>query len=253
MKLRYEEYKPGGFISQFVECFWLYENKSKKTKHTILPHGYFEIVAEFSKGELFNITQSGVWTQPVNVVVPTGNLVMAIRFKLSAAEYLFQHPINDIRDLKIPLPHDFWTIEQYGYSSFRRFVKAMSARIWNQLINFPLESIDERKLKLFKLIYQRRFQSVDEIAQQIGWSTRHINRYFNQNFGFPLKEYLKILRCSSAYKHISQGELSAPPNYFDQSHFIKDIKHYTGTTPRRLYENKDERFLQLIPPECPLC
>lgn len=34
-------------------------------------------------------------------------------------------------------------------------------------------------------------------------------------------------------------------NYFDQSHFIKDLKKHTGNNPTELFENKSDRFLQL--------
>jgi AraC-like DNA-binding protein len=34
-------------------------------------------------------------------------------------------------------------------------------------------------------------------------------------------------------------------DYFDQAHFIKEIKKYTGTTPKELHKNENVRFLQL--------
>lgn len=33
--------------------------------------------------------------------------------------------------------------------------------------------------------------------------------------------------------------------YFDQAHFIKEIKKYTEKTPRELSKNENVRFLQL--------
>ena len=39
--------------------------------------------------------------------------------------------------------------------------------------------------------------------------------------------------------------LSPQTDYFDQAHFIKEIKKYTGTTPKELHKNKNDRFLQL--------
>lgn len=249
MKLKYKEHKPIGFIGHFVHCFWLYENAGGQLYYTILPHGYFEVIAEFTDGILNRIYQTGIWTQPTKVIIPKNTLILAIRFKLTAAEYLFQHPISTIKDRVTSLPVEFWNFNQYRKTGFNRFIKGISDDLQKQLTNFPLQAIDERKLKLFKLIYQNKFQSVEQLSEHIGWSSRQINRYFNQTYGLPLKEFLKIIRCSSAYKYISQGDLSAPVNYFDQSHFIKDIKHYTGKTPRELYQDKDERFLQLLTQE----
>ena len=107
------------------------------------------------------------------------------------------------------------------------------------------KEIDKRKSNLFELVYQDKITTVSELSEEIHWSSRQINRYFNSQFGFPLKEFLKIVRCNASYDHVSKGQLSPQEDYFDQSHFIKDIKTYTGTTPKKLYKNKNDRFLQL--------
>ncbi|MGL5890192.1 MAG: AraC family transcriptional regulator, partial [Bacteroidia bacterium] len=73
--------------------------------------------------------------------------------------------------------------------------------------------------------------------------------YFNSRFGFPLKEFLKIVRCNASYKDIAGGNLSPQKNFFDQAHFIKELKKYTGKTPKELYKNENGRFLQLHHPK----
>ena len=60
-----------------------------------------------------------------------------------------------------------------------------------------------------------------------------------------MKDYLNIMRCNQTYKDISKNRLTPQSNYFDQSHFIKEIKKYTGATPSELKKNKNDRFLQL--------
>ena len=78
--------------------------------------------------------------------------------------------------------------------------------------------------QLFELIYQDGTKSVSELSEKVFWSSRQINRYFNQQFGFSLKEFIKIVRCNAAYKDISNGKLSPQTDYFDQAHFIKEVK-----------------------------
>ncbi|MFZ1582238.1 MAG: hypothetical protein WAT26_13895, partial [Saprospiraceae bacterium] len=60
-----------------------------------------------------------------------------------------------------------------------------------------------------------------------------------------LKEFLKIVRCHATYQNISNGNLNPSTHFFDQAHFIKEIKKYTGVTPKELSKNKNDRFLQL--------
>jgi AraC-like DNA-binding protein len=86
---------------------------------------------------------------------------------------------------------------------------------------------------------------VSELAGQIGWSSRQINRWFNSQFGLSLKTFANILKCHAAYRHIAQGQFQPDKSYYDQAHFIKEVKRYTGTTPKELHKNKNDRFLQL--------
>ncbi len=77
-------------------------------------------------------------------------------------------------------------------------------------------------------MYQQKSTSVSEISNSIFWSSRQINRYFQSNFGITFKEFLSIVRCNATYSEISNGNLNPNSDYFDQAHFIKEIKKYTG-------------------------
>ena len=77
------------------------------------------------------------------------------------------------------------------------------------------------------------------------WSSRQINRYFNQQFGISLKVYCNILRFGASFKHISEGKLFPEQNLTDQNHFIKEIKKYAGVKPKVLSKNKDNQFVNI--------
>jgi AraC-like DNA-binding protein len=241
--MKYREIKPFGFLSNFVQCFWEYENTETEIEHTILPDGYFDLIAEFKDKKLITLKLTGVWTKPVNVTIPKSIKIFAIRFKLLATEYLFQQEIKSILNTTKPLPFNYWNINNYQSNEFEIFVSGITNKLDNSIKH--LKEIDNRKLKLFELIYQNKPISVNELSQNVFWSSRQINRYFNAKFGFSLKEFLKIIRFKSSYEHISNGELYPKNEYFDQAHFIKEARKYSGTTPKELYRNKNDRFLQL--------
>ena len=88
--------------------------------------------------------------------------------------------------------------------------------------------------------------SVQELSENVFWSARQINRYFNQQFGISLKAYCNILRFGSSFKDISEGRLFPEENFTDQNHFIKEIKKYSGVTPKELSKNKDDRFMDIV-------
>jgi len=241
--MKYRELKPNGYIDNFVQCFWEYENADTETLHTILPDGYFDLIAEFENDKLTTVKLTGVWTKPKDVTISKNTKFFAIRFKLFATEYLFQKEIKSILDTVQHLPFSFWSIDNFQSNEFEKFVADITSRIDHSIKH--LKQIDNRKLKLFELIYQDRTKSVAELSEKVFWSSRQMNRYFNQQFGFPLKEFIKIVRCNATYKDISNGKLSPHTDYFDQAHFIKEVKKYTGATPKELHKNKNDRFLQL--------
>ncbi len=241
--MKYREIKSTGFLVNFVQCFWEYENSETDIEHTILPDGYFDLIAEYKNKTLISLKLTGVWTKPINVKIHKSIKIFAIRFKLLATEYLFQQEIKSILNATKPLPLNFWNINSYQSNEFETFASEIANKLDNAIKH--LKEIDDRKLKLFELIYLTKPSSVNKLSQNVFWSSRQINRYFNAKYGFSLKEFLKIIRFKSSFEHISNGELYPKNEYFDQAHFIKEARKYSGTTPKELFRNKNDRFLQL--------
>jgi AraC-like DNA-binding protein len=99
--------------------------------------------------------------------------------------------------------------------------------------------------KIFSICFQSNGSlTVDELSKQTFWNSRQINRYFNKKFGLTLNAYSNILRCASSYKDIRKGDLFPKQDFYDQAHFIKEIKKHTGSNPKELHKNKNDRFLQ---------
>ena len=87
--------------------------------------------------------------------------------------------------------------------------------------------------------------SASEVSRQIFWTNRQINRYLNKYLGVSLKTYLNIQKIYEAYTHVADGKFFPEQDYFDQAHFIREIKKHTGETPRTLHKHKNDRFIQL--------
>jgi hypothetical protein len=61
----YRELKVDGFLNNFIQCFWEYENIDTEIEHTILPDGYFDLIAEYEDGILKKVKLTGLWTKPI--------------------------------------------------------------------------------------------------------------------------------------------------------------------------------------------
>ncbi|PRZ43012.1 AraC family transcriptional regulator [Antricoccus suffuscus] len=74
------------------------------------------------------------------------------------------------------------------------------------------------------------------VADQVGWSRRHLNTQFNAEFGIGPKDAARVLRYDRARRMISSGDLkiadiAAICGYADQAHLNRDFKSFTGTSP----------------------
>lgn len=91
---------------------------------------------------------------------------------------------------------------------------------------------------------------VRELATQLGVSDRTIRNQFENNIGCSPKEYARLVKIKQVAFQMkqSQGSLTniAHQNeYFDQAHFIHEMKNVTGKSPNKLKkEIPDFRFLQ---------
>lgn len=241
--MQYSEVQAAASLSNLVTYFWKYEHQDEDIVHTILPDTYFDLIADFEHGILQQVHLTGIWTKPIDVVVTKGTVMFAIRFKMLAAEYLFQREIKSLLNTTTSLPLSFWSIDTLSSTNFETFVEMLTAQMESVIGCTP--TLDSRKVKLFNLIYKKEQYSIHELSDAVGWSSRQINRYFNQQVGIPLKTFINMVRCKASYPEIATGNLAPSSPYFDQSHFIKEVKRYTGATPQELSKNKNGRFLQL--------
>jgi AraC-like DNA-binding protein len=240
----YLEKKPNTNLSDFVKCFWFSDSEEAEGEHTVLPDGYFDLIYCFSGTTHKRTFLTGTWTKPIDVPYGAHSRHFGVRFKLLASEYIFHIPIQSIIDTSLELVPDYWTKGQDIFVSLDLFAAHME-KVINGMIP-ETDSVDTRKFRLFQIMYESHGNiGVNELSVRVGWSSRQINRWFNAWFGLPLKTFANILKCHAAYKNIANGELKPVGNYHDQSHFIKEIRRFTGTTPKVLHENKNVRFLQL--------
>lgn len=242
-ELTYRLVKPKAELSGFVESFWCLENHSDSGKEIIVvPDGRVDLFVSHSIAEGFHITLSGLESEAECVIFEGKTLIFAISFKLPAIEYLLHQPISSLLNEISVLPADFWGFKEADLADFDAFCGKASAILSEILAETP---IDPRKQKLFDLIYSTQGElSVKELAEQVHWSERQINRYFNEQFGISLKSYATILRFRASFSHIKEGKLFPEQNFADQAHFIREVKKFSGVTPKDLHKNTNDRFIQ---------
>jgi len=243
MKLLIRSALPDSSIAHYVHSFWMLNNNTgNDIQTTLLPNGMVDInLMKVGSGD-WEMVVRGIDTVPSQVTIRAGTKMFAVGLKLLAVEYLLGDSIKDVLNYGKKLPEDLWKLEDRDMKG----LSAFSKKVTEKIKSISTEAIDKRKLKLFDLIYSSHgSMPVKELSEKAGWSSRQMNRYFNQQFGIPLKAYCNILHFSTSFQQISEGKLFPELNFTDQNHFIKATKRYAGVTPKELRNNKNDRFIDI--------
>jgi len=81
---------------------------------------------------------------------------------------------------------------------------------------------------------------VSQLCNIYNITPRSLERHFMEEIGMPAKELLQIFRINKAIRMLAEepnanlAGISYLSGYFDQSHFIKDIRKITGISPGHL-------------------
>ena len=90
---------------------------------------------------------------------------------------------------------------------------------------------------------------VATLAEELGWSRRHLSVRFRREFGLPPRTVARLLRFDRAYASLGRTVLTAPSavpddtgwaeraarwGYYDQSHLIREFREFAGVTPAAL-------------------
>ena len=239
----YKAIEPDKSLLDFVENIGMFHNKSDHDMEVVLmPDGRIDLFFMKSETESFQVTLIGLENVPEQQIIRANTLAYKISFKPLGAEYLLQTSIAEILNSAEILPPNFWNIDPDLLKDFDAFKEVIIPKL-HQLL--PI-AIDERKRRLFDLVYASNGEiKVQELAEKIAWSSREINRYFNKQFGLSLNAFCKILRFKASLEHIAKGRLFPELNFTDQTHFIKEIKKFSGVVPTELLKNKNDRFILL--------
>lgn len=103
-----------------------------------------------------------------------------------------------------------------------------------------LEEYREIQSAIQIIIDRKGLISVNETAKFLRISERTLQRKFKQYVGISPKKFAKIIQFQTSLAQISQVTISKLTDvvfengYADQSHFIRNIKMFTGKKPSQL-------------------
>lgn len=261
--MNYQTFQPHQDLEALVSCYWTLEIPAEygSERQRIVPDGCIEMAFILGEDIKRYTSQDEFILQPRAMVLgqtlapffiePTGYVnTFAIRFYPYGFANFVTTPIEQLANKETPLTSLF------------------EASIVNELKRSIIDAEDSKqriavieKFLLGRLHEQSTIdsivkQTVDALLTSNGTATittilkedlskrRQLERNFKKQIGVSPKQLGKVIRLQSALKMLLNKEtdsltkIAYESDYFDQAHFNKDFKEFTGISPTAFLNNE---------------
>jgi len=229
-------------LEDYCMCIWTMQSKkisNQTISNHILPDACIDIVIDFVNQ---TICFAGFSKETKDFRLDKKIDYMGVRLKPGVFYLLFSVDSDQIMDSETP----FCDIEKEMNIDRIFNFKSIEERT-SCLKKYLLEKAKGKKELVFMKVVEELYQkpqdaNVLEIAKRFGYHERHLYRVFKMNYGVSPKVLLNILRlhlCLTLLleENMSLIDISNLCGFYDQSHFIKEIKKYTGISPLKMIED----------------
>ncbi|EGT4909134.1 AraC family transcriptional regulator [Clostridioides difficile] len=116
--------------------------------------------------------------------------------------------------------------------------------------NIKIEYSYEFILAIQLIIQNSGNISSQEISKKVFYSSRHLNRLFNQYLGLSMKSFSRLVRINKSIKLLNNNKTSLMSicnelGFYDIPHFIKDFKIVCGITPQKYRANMSDFYSEI--------
>ena len=252
----YSVYEPAAALKPYVNNYSIVEN-TVPVSHNILPKaalilgikysGNMElaspegVVSEGFVSGLMGIHDSyRIFSKPAN----TG--MLAINFTEAGAGAFFDIPLNELYNSGFTL------------DTFVRNSRVAQLEEEITLARTALERVQVAEHFLFSLLREaaqdkiilesiamiraaRGIIRAEDLAKQLYISSSRFEKRFRAIVGTSPKKFASMIRIESVIRSYQSGttltDVAYDSGYFDQAHFNRDFKSYTGLSPRQMLSN----------------
>jgi AraC-like DNA-binding protein len=255
--MHYQEIIPDSSLKHYVKCYYYYESGSATAfDDTVFPSGTMEIIFNLGSGHWQTAGSQkdyqtnppvelwGQITQPLSIRSLGKNIMMGIRFLPHGAALFLDEKAAGFNNLVVDYRDVAGAIASILHQQLLA-AKTLPERI-TLIDTFLLTKLEKSKIKpnhlsivhdvMRELRREDFFDKIDTVASRYGISSRYLQKLFLQHTGLTPKLYSKIHRFQQSLRLITKKEspltsIAYDCGYFDQSHFIREFKSFTGLTP----------------------
>ncbi|KAA9339314.1 helix-turn-helix transcriptional regulator [Hymenobacter busanensis] len=237
-------------IGLYVTAIWQVEGMPPHRHETILPKGIVELIFSFADPLRVALGSegasqptptcfiSGLNTVPLQLRAPQAQALFGVQLTPLAVRKLLRVPagefLNRITDLRLLSPAFGSLADQLaGAGSFAGRRALVEAWVQRQLQEVPKREV---LLSSYLNTPAVAAPSVAELAARACYSPRQLSRKAHELFGISAEALLGYKRYVGALQALHQPgktltTVGLECGYYDQAHFIREFRHFTGMAP----------------------
>ena len=249
--LKVERHIPAARLRPFIKDYLLIETESERDNY-ILPDTSIVLSVRYrghisiQENTLPDVVLSGIRKSSKNIhyAGQSGNLL--VRFTPGGAAAFFSEPLNEWLDQSLPAAF------LKNYSDIRQLPDRLAACSTKEEKITRLEQvlvsklINPRPTPLILLAIQKIRSAggqipIRQLTRQLYLSQDAFEKRFRQTVGTSPKHFSTIIRLRNAIRtHSNTNSLTdtaLSAGYYDQAHFIKDFRGFTGQPPGQFFRD----------------
>lgn len=258
-QINYQTFAPHTDLRSIVKCYWTVQAPAQRggQRQLIVPDGCVEMTFLFgddikrytSEDEFVIGPREAIVGQitELTYIEPTGCVdSFAVRFYPYGLASLVPRKVKAPANVETPLAQVFG--EKVAGSLAQKMTRASGAAARIAIIEaFLLDrlsgegAVDAVAQKVIDVMLATKGRgSIKAILGSDEARRRQLEREFRRKIGISPKQLCKVIRLQAALNRLlnrrseTLTEIAHESDYYDQAHFIKDFKEFTGTTPSKI-------------------
>lgn len=258
--MEFRQFPPSDILKPYVRHYYIFESDSNiEFEDTVFPGGDMEMIFNLGQGIWESFVDNkflknppielwGQITKPLAIRSKGRHTMLGIRFYIHSAAYflndeigLFNNQVSNLYDI-IGNPVKILHAELLETTTIHKRITLVEDFLLKRLAGNEKKSSRINKVAHI-LTSIKTDNSISNIASKHGITPRYLHQLVYQHTGLSPKSFDKISRFQLSLKLIAKNDqpftsIAYDCGYFDQSHFIRDFKSFTGLTPSAYLQNK---------------
>jgi AraC-like DNA-binding protein len=260
--MEFKQFPPSDMLKPYIRHYYIFQSdEDTEFNDTVFPSGDMEMIFNLGNGvweslvdnQFLKTPQIELWgqiTKPLPIKSKGRHIMLGIKFFTHSAAYFLNDGIGGFNDQITDLSSVIGNPIKILHT---QLLEAKDEQTRIALVeSFLLKKLISNERKAFRIdkvahilssIKKNPLESnLGTIANKHGITPRYLHKLIYQHTGLSPTSFNKINRFQLSLSLITKNQqpftaIAYSAGYFDQSHFIRDFKSFTGLTPSAYLDN----------------